>query len=134
MGTSLHLMLVSALHHTHTALLHLSPLPTIHSYQSRVVGGGRLSKSVARSHNRAPPMPACRYVEKNDSASILATKRLVGVTPEVNLREHVTPTPFPSANEAAQSGFETQRRHHQKPKTRVSAAPQNELMSSKFFF
>ena len=36
MVTSLHLMLVSALQHTHTALLHLSPLPTIHSYQSRV--------------------------------------------------------------------------------------------------
>ena len=46
MVTSLHLMLVSALQHTHTALLHLSPLPTIHSYQSRVVAGGRLSKSV----------------------------------------------------------------------------------------
>ena len=39
MVTSLHLMLVSALQHTHTALLHLSPLPTIHSYQSRVVVG-----------------------------------------------------------------------------------------------
>ena len=35
MVTSLHLMLVSALQHTHTALLHLSPLPTIHTYQSR---------------------------------------------------------------------------------------------------
>ena len=46
MVTSLHLMLVSALQHTHTALLHLSALPTIHSYQSRVVAGGRLSKSV----------------------------------------------------------------------------------------
>ena len=31
MVTSLHLMRVSALQHTHTALLHLSPLPTIHS-------------------------------------------------------------------------------------------------------
>ena len=49
MATSLHLMLVSALQHTHTALLHLSPLPTIHSYQSRVVAGRRLSKSVAET-------------------------------------------------------------------------------------
>ena len=47
MVSSLHLMLVSALQHTHTALLHLSPLPTIHRYQSRVVAGGRLSKSVS---------------------------------------------------------------------------------------
>ena len=36
MVTSLHLMLVSALQHTHTALLHLSPLPTIHSYHGCV--------------------------------------------------------------------------------------------------
>ena len=34
-------------------------------------------------------MPACRYVEVNDSAAILPTKRFVGITPEVNLREHV---------------------------------------------
>ena len=47
MVASLHLMLVSALQHIHTALLHLSPLPTIHSYQSRVVAVARLSKSVS---------------------------------------------------------------------------------------
>ena len=35
MVTSLHLMLASALQHIHTALLHLSPLPTIYTYQSR---------------------------------------------------------------------------------------------------
>ena len=51
MVTSLHLMLVSALQNTHTALLHLSPLPTIHSYQSRVVAGGWLSKSVVMTVN-----------------------------------------------------------------------------------
>ena len=35
MVNSLHVMLVSVLQHTHTALLHLSPLPTIQTYQSR---------------------------------------------------------------------------------------------------
>ena len=36
-------------------------------------------------------MPACRYVEE---ISLPATNRLAGVTPEVNLREHVTHTPL----------------------------------------
>ena len=34
-------------------------------------------------------MPACRYLEGNGLAAMLATKRLAGVTPEVDLREHV---------------------------------------------
>ena len=33
---------------------------------------------------------ARRYVERNGSAAMLATKRLVDVAPEVNFREHVT--------------------------------------------
>ena len=57
-------------------------------------------------------------------ATMLATKRLAGVTPEVNLREHVTCTLPPSVNKAAHSGLKTQRRHHQKSKTGVSVAPQ----------
>ena len=64
---------------------------------------------------------------------MLATKRSAGVTPEVKLREHVTHMPPYSSNKAAHSGFETQRRHHQKSKTRVSVAPQKGLMSSKNF-
>ena len=36
-------------------------------------------------------------------------------------------------NKAAHSGFETQKRHHQKSKTGVSLAPQKGLMSSQFF-
>ena len=44
----------------------------------------------------------------------LAAKRSAGVTLEVNLRERVTHMPLPSANKTAYSGFETQRRHHQK--------------------
>ena len=40
-----------------------------------------------------------------------------GVAPEVKLKEHVTHTPLPSVNKAAHSGFEAQRRCHQKSKT-----------------
>ena len=61
-------------------------------------------------------MPGCRYVEEISSAAMLAAKRSAGVTPEVNLREHVTGTPLQFANKAAHSGFETQR-CHQKSKT-----------------
>ena len=68
------------------------------------------------------------------SAAMLAAKRLAGVTPEVNLTECISHTPPPSANKAAHSGFEIQRRCHQKSKTGVSVAPQKGLMSSKNFF
>ena len=64
---------------------------------------------------------------------MLATKRSVGVTPEVNIRKCVTCTSLPCANKAALSGLETQRRCHQKSKTEVSVAPQKGLMSSKNF-
>ena len=47
---------------------------------------------------------------------MLAIKRLSGVIPEVNLRECASHIPLPSANKSAHSGFETQRRHHQKSK------------------
>ena len=50
---------------------------------------------------------------------------------EVNLREWVTCMLLPSANEGAHSGFETQRRCHQKSKTGVSVTPQKVLQ--KFF-
>ena len=62
-------------------------------------------------------MPAHRYMEENGLAAMLATKKLAGVAPEVNLQEHVPHTPPPSANKAAHSGFETQKRRHQKSKT-----------------
>ena len=72
---------------------------------------------------RAPPMPACRYVEENYWTATLATKRSAGVTPEVNLRKHKY-MPLPSVDKAEHSGFETQRRCYQKSKTGVSVAPQ----------
>ena len=56
-------------------------------------------------------------------AAMLAVKRSGGVTPEMNFGErksHILP---PSVNNAARSGFETQRRHHQKFKTGVSLTP-----------
>ena len=78
-------------------------------------------------------MPACRYVEENGSAIMLATKRL-GVAPEVNFREHVTCMPPQSINKAAHSGFETLKRYHQKSKAGVLEAPQKkDLCPQKFF-
>ena len=62
---------------------------------------------------------------------MLATERLADVAPEVNFRDCVTRMPLPSSNKAAYSGFETQRRRHQKSKTGVSVAPQKGLMSNK---
>ena len=40
-------------------------------------------------------MPAHKYVGGNGSAAMLAAKRSAGVTPEVNLREHLTHMPLP---------------------------------------
>ena len=77
-------------------------------------------------------MPALRYVAEKGSAAILASKRSAGVIPEVNLSEHVTHAPPPSANNASHSGLETQRRRHQKSKTGVSVTPQKGLISSKY--
>ena len=55
------------------------------------------SRSLVCSMNGAafktPPMPACSYMEEISSVTMLTAKRLVGVTPEINLREHVTCTP-----------------------------------------
>ena len=79
-------------------------------------------------------MPAHRYVTKISSAAMLVAKRSAGATPEVNLRECVTYIPLPSANKAAHTGFETQRRHHQKSKRVVPVAPQKELRSFKNCF
>ena len=65
-----------------------------------------------------------RYVDEMAWLPMLATKRSAGVAPEVNLREHITQTPLASVKKAAHSGFETQRKHHQKSKTGASVTPQ----------
>ena len=79
-------------------------------------------------------MPAHRYVEEIDLAAMLATKRLAGVAPDVNLMEHVTHKLPLSVNKVAHSGFEAQRRRHQKSKRGVLVAPQKGLMSYKIYF
>ena len=81
-----------------------------------------------RSQTQAPEMLVHKYVEEKDLVAMLATKRLVGVTPEVNLCENVTVHRLPSANKAAHSGFETQRRRHQKSKTWGISGPKNLIM------
>ena len=51
-----------------------------------------------RSWFRASPMPVHRYVEENGSAVMLGANTMAGVTPEVNLREHVTHMPLSSTH------------------------------------
>ena len=53
------------------------------------------------------------------------------LTPEVNLRECISYMSLPSANKAAHSSFETQRRHHQKFETGVSVAPKMDMCPTK---
>ena len=67
-------------------------------------------------------MPTSRYMEENGLTAMLAIKRSVGVTPEVNLRKYVTHICLSSVSKAVRSGFETQRRCRQKSKTGVSVA------------
>ena len=51
-----------------------------------------------------PLMPGHMYMEEIGLTDMLATKRSACVTPEVNLREHVTHAPLPGVNKAAQGG------------------------------
>ena len=83
---------------------------------------------------RASPKPDRKYIEEKGLAAMLATMRSAGAAPEMNLRECVIWILLPSTNKAAHSGFETQRRHHQKSKTGVSVAPQKDLCPPKNFF
>ena len=61
-------------------------------------------------------MPDCRYVEDNSLAVMLAAKWLAGVTPELNLIDHVKDMPLPSANKAAYYAL--------KPRGYVTRCPQ----------
>ena len=79
-------------------------------------------------------MSARRYVEENGSATMLAAKSSAGVAPEVNLKGMCNSMPLPSMYKVVHSGFETQRRYHQKSKAGVSVAQQKGRMSSKFLF
>ena len=72
-------------------------------------------------------------MQRTRLSEMLAVKRSVGVTPEVNLRN-----PLHAGEETCKrgihSGFETQGRRHQKSKTGVSVAPQKGLGSSENLF
>ena len=77
--------------------------------------------------HRPPRRQYNRYEEQKG----LAVKRSAGVALGLNLRECVTHTPPPSANNTAHSGFKTQRRYHQKSKIRISMAQQKVGQKSK---
>ena len=69
-------------------------------------------------------MPVHRHVEEKELPAILASNRLAGVTPKVNLMfKCVKCMPLSRINKPAHSGFETQKRHH-KFITWVSVASQ----------
>ena len=61
----------------------------IQRWHSSVGRASVLSHTVRKRHDRsqiqAPSVLVCRYMDQNGSASMLATKRSAGVTPEVNL-------------------------------------------------
>ena len=65
-------------------------------------------------------------------AALLAAKKLVGVAPELNLRELISHAPLPSANKGDHSGIETQRRHYRKSKTGISVVPKKDSCPPKF--
>ena len=52
----------------------------------------------------------------------------------MDLRERLTRIPLPSMNKAVHSGFETERRHHQKSKTGVSVIPQKDKNFKKVWY
>ena len=100
--------------------------PSWHSSVSRVSAWSHTEWRHDRPSFQAPLMPACRYMEENSMAAMLAVKRSAGVIPEVNLRECVTCTALQSANKTNHFGLCCQ-----KSKTGVSVAPQKVHMSSK---
>ena len=99
------------------------------STQSSVLTASALFHTVRQWHDnpqsRALPMLVHKYVDENGSAVMPAAKRSADVTPEMNLREHTSYTPLPSADKTAHSGFKTQKRRHQKSKTGLSVASTN---------
>ena len=102
-------------------------------HQSQWPSGQCVRLLCGRSPNQMLASYLCHMHVEMWSAAMLATKRSAGVTPEVNLRNSLH-----AGDKACKRGirpvFETQGRHHQKFKTRVSVAPQKGLMSSKFIF
>ena len=69
----------------------------------------------------SPAAKACLWGKQ--PTAMLAIYTGEGVSPEVNLRECISRTLPPNANKAAHTGFEPQRRCHQKSKTEISVTP-----------
>ena len=65
----------------------------------------------------------CWYKDQNGLLSMLAVERSVGVAPQVILKNSLY-TGAVARKPVIHSGFEIQRRRHQKSKTGVSVAPQ----------
>ena len=80
------------------------------------------------------PTPAETCMWGKRPAAMLAIYTGKSVTPEVNLREHISCMSPPSTNKAAQSSFKTQRRHHQKSKTGVSEIQKIDMCPPNDFF
>ena len=81
-------------------------------------------------------MPAHRYMEEIGSVAMLATKRLAGVAPKVNLREHESHNMYASTKcEIRMPTLALKPRGDvtRSPKRGLSVAPQKGLMSFKFF-
>ena len=72
-------------------------------------------------------------MDENGLAAMQVTKRLAGVTPEVNLRECGTCMPPPSANKATHSGFETRKDVIISQKQGCQWPHRKDLKSSNFF-
>ena len=72
-------------------------------------------------------------LHKYGSAAMVATKRSTGVSPEVNVKECTSCMLLPSANKAAHSGFETQRRPPEVQNRGISR-PTKRIDVLQFFF
>ena len=70
-------------------------------------------------------------VDQKGSAAMLATKKSVGVTPEMNLRKPLHAQVIKHANKGPTLTLKPRADINKSPKTGVSVAPQKGLMSSK---
>ena len=73
-----------------------------------------------------PQMSACRNVEENGLAAMLATKKLAGLAPLVHIREYITHMPLPSVNKAGNLALKPRGDITRSPKTGVPVARNND--------
>ena len=80
---------------------------------------------ITKNHKMATMVPTfkidtCRFMQIHGREQVschAGHQEVSRFTPKVDFREHVTCMPPPRANKTAHSGFESQRRYHQKSKT-----------------